>query len=265
MSVTAITLGIGMILIRLFAQMPATEELIVEDLSAGDTVPTSGGGTGEWIVKRVEGDAAAGVIVSGGMYRFQSMVVEASLPVDYPAPTPPAVIELKKYPKVRRAEFTQTGNPDRGRNRAFWPLFKHIKSRDIAMTSPVELDVEGWDAGTGFQIVDPRWTMSFLYRSPDLGPVGDDGSVRVTDAEPITVLSIGVRGAYTMDRLNAAAAELAAWLEQQDEWQIAGDVRALLYNGPYVASRNKWAEVQVPVVKLASEAVAMPERSEAHE
>jgi hypothetical protein len=29
-----------------------------------------------------------------------------------------------------------------------------------------------------------EWTMSFLYRTSDLGPTGTDGKVQITDAAP---------------------------------------------------------------------------------
>ena len=42
--------------------------------------------------------------------------------------------------------------------------------------------------------------MSFLYRSKDLGPVGDaDSNIKVQDRPEITVLSIGISGDYGMD------------------------------------------------------------------
>jgi hypothetical protein len=222
--------------------------------ATGDAVAAS---VGDWIVKRVGGDRDADITVAEGVYRFGRMAIEAPLPEAYPPPTPPKAIDLKRYPEVRRAEIDGTAYPDRGASSAFWPLFQHIKSREIAMTSPVEMDYRDWSAGDSRT---PReWTMSFLYRTADLGPTGKDGSIRVVDAEPITVISIGMRGAYGLASVEAGLAELERWLAGQDEWIEAGDPRALNYNGPYVAARDKWSEVQIPV-RMQSEQVARPSR-----
>ncbi len=58
------------------------------------------------------------------------------------------------------------------------------------MTSPVEMDYRDFDGNQD-------WTMSFLYRTKDLGPVGDGGSsVVVQDRPEITVISVGISGDY---------------------------------------------------------------------
>lgn len=66
--------------------------------------------------------------------------IEAPLPKGYPAPTPSGCIEVKTYPSIRRAEIK--GRDVGGEGNGFWPLFQHIQSRNIAMTSPVEVDYE---------------------------------------------------------------------------------------------------------------------------
>ena len=71
--------------------------------------------------------------------------------------------------------------------------FANIKRKDIAMTSPVEMDYRGlFDPATGAQAKqdDMSWTMSFLYRTADLAPTGKDGSVVVSDRPQLEVLSV---------------------------------------------------------------------------
>lgn len=207
---------------------------------------------------RMVGDAAVKPERLGnGEYRLtdMGMVIEAPLPDGYPAPTPPGMIELKTYPTVRRAEYSAKGSSNFGMNVGFWPLFNHIKERDIAMTSPVEMDYRP----TGERApLDPMkdaegtWTMSFLYRSADLGPTGQDGRVKVVDNPELTVVSIGMRGGYGMGQVNAGLEELQKWFASQDQWEPAGDPRGLNYNGPQVPMRSKWSEVQVPVRRKAA-------------
>lgn len=203
-------------------------------------------------VLRVLGDAAIKPVLENGEYRLSELglLIEAPLPEGYPAPTPPGMIELKTYPSVRRAEYSAKGSSNFGMNVGFWPLFNHIKSREIAMTSPVEMDYKP----TGermplapMQDAEGSWTMSFLYRKADLGPTGADGRVKVVDTPEITVLSIGMRGAYGMGTVNSGMDALSKWLSAQSQWQATGDPRGLNYNGPQVPMKNKWSEVQIVV------------------
>lgn len=197
------------------------------------------------LVTRVGGDREASIEIVNGQYRFGRSLIEAPLPAGYPEPTPPGAIDLKKYPSVRRAEFTRSGNPDGGMNGGFWPLFNHIKSRDIAMTSPVEMDYDGMPvSGEGRP---EKWTMSFLYRTADLGPTGDAGNVIVVDTDAMTVVSIGLVGQYGMRRVREGMEQLESWLAANPAWQVAGSPRAFWYNGPYVGDARKWSEIQVPV------------------
>lgn len=196
-------------------------------------------------IERVGGDMTATIERRGEGFAFQSMAITTPLPEGYPDPTPPGAIDLKRYPGVRRAEVSSVLNPDLGMNVTFFPLFWHIKDREIAMTSPVEMDYAGMERREGAR--PSSWTMSFLYRSPDLGPTGEDGIVEIVDREPLTVVSIGGRGSYSIARVDRSLQALYAWLDEHPEWEQAGEPRALYYNGPEKANRDKWYEVQVPV------------------
>lgn len=198
------------------------------------------------LVQRVGGERTLTIEVVDGEYRWGKARIESPLPVGYPEPTPPGAIDIKHYPTVRRAELSSSDDSGMGMTRAFFPLFNHIKKREIAMTSPVEMDFPG--LYTDFMGDEPAEeggsTMSFLYRSPNLGPVGTDGNIVVRDAPPITVLSIGAKGFFdTANELDT----LRQWLQTQDEWEVAGDPRMFVYNGPFVDPSWRWSEVQVPI------------------
>jgi hypothetical protein len=216
-------------------------------------------------VLRVGGDKDAKIEKRGENYDAGACSITTPLPVGYPEPTPPGAIDVKVYPPVRRAEVSGTTMPDIGMYQGFFPLFNHIKKREIAMTSPVEMDYRQLDgaknadqksAGRPDATPDDQngnanssWTMSFLYRTPELGPTGEDGKVRVRDARPLIVVSLGMKGSYITARVKFGAAKLDAWLDSQDEWEAAGPVRALYYNGPDVAAADLWSEVQIPIRK----------------
>ncbi len=210
---------------------------------------------------------------TGTAYIAGPMRIMSPLPKGYPRPTAAGAMEIKRYPSVRRAELTveasARGGPRWGMNQAFFPLFRHIKERDIAMTAPVEAEVPAMgkqpqDDGKAGDAQDGRtgpMTVSFLYRTDDLGPTGDaEENVRVVDTEPVTVLAMGIRGAMGNDRIEREVDALYQWLETQGAtntgpdgqkadglWEAAGPPRILGYNGPDVRRGDQWWEVQVPV------------------
>jgi hypothetical protein len=229
---------------------PQSEENIAPTGASPVSSPT-------WTVKRVGGDLTIETTGTSGDYRCAATQsrVDTELPEGYPAPTPPKAIELKVYPAARRAEVSGTMNPDMGTNIGFWPLFQHIQKQEIAMTSPVEMDYRDWvdqpDEAPG------AWTMSFLYRTPEMGVTGADGNVRVVDTEPITMLAIGMNGPYRLAVVRTGLNRLREWLAAQNECEAVddGDPRAMFYNDPSVPDQRKWLEVQIPV-RLKREAAS---------
>ncbi len=248
-------------LVATLAFLASTLQLIGDAPTAAPARPEGAPKAGESV--RLVGDATVKPVVTaeGASLRDMGMVVEAPLPAGYPAPTPPGMIELKTYPVVRRAEYSAKGSTNFGMNVGFWPLFNHIKDRDIAMTSPVEMDYRPEGERTPLDPMEDAsgsWTMSFLYRTTDLGPTGEDGRIKVVDLPELTVVSIGMRGGYGMGTVNAGLERLREWFASQDRWEPAGNPRGLNYNGPQVPMRNKWSEVQVPVKRKAAKADAQP-------
>ena len=198
------------------------------------------------LVNRVGGDRDAAIEVVEGVYRFKKAMIESPLPDGYPEPTPFGAIDIKEYPAVRRAELISKDESGAAMMTGFFPLFNHIKKRDIAMTAPVEMDYPG--LYKDFMKDEPSekgsTTMSFLYRSSKQGPVGEDGKIVVRDAAPVKVLSIGAKGAFDPAMEFDA---LRTWLRGQEEWEVAGDPRMFVYNGPFIDMEWRWSEVQVPI------------------
>jgi len=144
-------------------------------------------GADDWTVLPVGGSPIDAVERIGENFRCGDCIVEEALPVGYPRPTAPGAIELKRYPSVRRAEIVMARPGNAGeveRSNGFWPLFRHIQEREIAMTSPVEVDYRGLDSGASTEA--DAWSMSFLSRTPELGPTGRDGAIRVASSDPVT-------------------------------------------------------------------------------
>ena len=164
-------------------------------------------------------------------------IVEAAMPEGFPATTPVGEIQLKKYPAYRMARASIADG------RPFWKLFAHIKLRGIAMTSPVQMDYRP-DAQSELT----QKTMAFLYGNSGIGRVGKDGAVEVLDIPASIVVSIGMRGARTSERVRAASDQLRAWLDDRsDEFEATGGTRVMGYNSPFIPERQRYYEVQLPV------------------
>jgi hypothetical protein len=167
-------------------------------------------------------------------------VAEADLPKGVPGFQVLDELELRAYPAYRmvRADMRSGGMG------AFWPLFQHIESRAIAMTTPVQVDYAADESRAR--------TMAFLYGSPDLGQTGVDGRVEVVDVPAMTVLSLGSRGYERPHRVSELRARLTAWLAGSTEWVAAGPMRTMVYNSPSVGGDRRYFEVQLPVQRRAT-------------
>lgn len=174
--------------------------------------------------------------------------IEAKLPTGFPAPTPVLEIELKTYPAYRLARTAMNGTRGNG---AFWQLFQHIQSNDIAMTAPVEMTYDA-DAPELEGL-----SMAFLYGDMAIGETGSEGRVEVVDIEPLQVLSIGCRGRTSEGSIQAARGELEAWLAANPDYVADGPLRAMGYNSPMVPDKRAYFEVQIPVRRIAETAIAM--------
>lgn len=198
---------------------------------------------------RVGGDLSVAVSRDGDVYRSGLCKIDTPLPVGYPGPTPPGAIDLKYYPSVRRAEYAGKGLTGAGPNSGFWPLFMHIKKRDIEMTAPVEMDYKpAADKPTpesSWQSAD--WKMSFLYREKDLGPTGELGKIQVVDTQPMTYLSVGLIGTTRGPTIAKGLDMLRQFIDANPQYKVVGDPRGLFYNGPDVRADRQWAEIQLPV------------------
>lgn len=170
---------------------------------------------------------------------------ESPLPNDWPRPSLPGLIRIKKYPPVRAAWV----RAENARNRQFMTLFRHIESRQIAMTAPVVME---YDANAVGEIETGTKAMAFLYRRGDQDKAGRFGAVQVENDQPVTVVSIGLKGAYREAKFRKAADELRDWLKAHPQWRATGPPRVLAYNSPFLLWWRKYAEVQVPVRPAAA-------------
>lgn len=162
-------------------------------------------------------------------------IKEAEMPRGFPTYTPVGQIELKNYPACRKASASGKAQ--------FWTLFQHIQSNRVQMTAPVEMDYGDPTAAKSAERV-----MSFLYENPGQGVVGKQGLVEVSDVPATTVVSIGCRGNQTAAAVSDARRKLLNYLaEKKAEYAVAGSMRVMGYNSPFVPRDSNFFEVQIPV------------------
>lgn len=162
---------------------------------------------------------------------------EAELPEGFPTYTPAGVIELKVYPKHRRAVANQ-----------FFTLFGHITSNKIAMTTPVRMEYENGENGKLQQK-----SMAFFYGKPTIGSVGDQGKVQVVEEAGEMVVALGHRGSRDQKVIADSERRLRAWIEAHPEYQANGKLIVMGYNSPMVPAKSQFIEIQLPVKKASTE------------
>ena len=169
----------------------------------------------------------------------------APLPEGFPAPGPIGEVIIKKYPGCRIA-MTKRSPGASGSGALFMPLFRHIESNHIAMSSPVVMTYNKDASGN-----EAMASMAFVYGKPSIGQDGVEGKVTVENQPPMLVASIGVRGQYTAKRFERAEKKVLQWLAvHASQYKAAGGARYLAYNSPFVLPWLKYGEVQIPVTEV---------------
>ena len=164
--------------------------------------------------------------------------VEAPVPAGFPAPTPVGVVEIKKLPVYRMAKVANSGMG--GNN--FFTLFNHIKKNNIEMTAPVEMTMTEKNGKY------TESSMAFLYQETTLGKVGPQGNVAVLDTTECTVVSVGMRGSPSSENIESARRWLLEKIKNAPEaYEIAGELKVMGYNSPFMPEKLRYYEVQLPL------------------
>jgi len=152
--------------------------------------------------------------------------------------TPVGKIEIKVIPEATVLVAESSGNYYGGRNDLFRRLFSYISENNVAMTVPVEARVENAQ-------------MKFYVGTKDkIKALKDQGSVQVVTVPQRTVLSIGIRGAYTESSFIKAKAQLEQWLTDNKEYRQGGEAYAVFWDAPFMPWFLKRSEVHITVDKI---------------
>ncbi len=171
---------------------------------------------------------------------------EAPLPQGWPDPTPVGEVREKTLPAYRVA-YADMNQGDRSRG-AFGRLFRHIKQADIAMTTPVRMDmtIPPGDAEPGQRPTATR--MGFLYREAAWGDLGEfEGNVVVKDEPAIRIVSTGIRGTVTAAQFDQAVQRLEAYVANRKDLEPAGGIMQMGYNSPFIVEAARYTEIALPV------------------
>lgn len=149
--------------------------------------------------------------------------------------TPAGKIEIKTIPESRVLMSEAEGNYYATRNLLFRRLFNYISDNRVTMTTPVEATVD-------------RSMMKFyLGRKDRTKDLPDAAYVRVETIPGRTVLSIGIRGAYSEANFDKARAQLERWLNENREHVPAGEPYGVFWDAPFIPWFLKRSEVHIPV------------------
>lgn len=188
-----------------------------------------------------------GVIALPFAFFAVKKAMSAPLPVGFPSPTTHGTIEVKQYPAYRSGTYTYEGDFNAATSSAFNPLFRHISSNNISMTSPVEARYP--IATIDQPIQTGKAKVSFLYNNSQVNPQQVSQDIQVEDHAPMLVVSLGVQGAYGYESYQENVAKLKQWLLNHPEYEIAGEPREFLYDSPFTPTPLKRREVQIPIRK----------------
>lgn len=144
-------------------------------------------------------------------------------------------VEIKTLPERISLETKPKANYFARDDAHFMKLFRYIGDNDLAMTTPVEAEI---DPGTMRFFVGDKASGRALSNSED---------VRVAAIPSSEVLSVGITGAYSERNFRRGVQVLDEWLEAHPETSVSGKPYAVYWDGPFVPDRFKKSEVHYKI------------------
>lgn len=152
----------------------------------------------------------------------------------FPA-TEPGRVELKTLPAGTLLKAAGKGDYFGQDGSLFLRLFRFISDRDLAMTTPVEAQVD--EAAMFFWVAE---------KDREKARGAKDGVESVTRPAR-EVVSAGAKGSYSRENYLKTKAVLLAWLAGRGDLEPAGEPYAVFWNGPFTPWFAKRYEVHQPV------------------
>ncbi|OUV89754.1 MAG: hypothetical protein CBD09_03525 [Puniceicoccaceae bacterium TMED149] len=144
-------------------------------------------------------------------------------------------IEVKLLPAATLAACSGKSGYFERSDSLFGPLFRYIQSNDIAMTTPVEAELQPG--------------VMYFYIGSDAADrdLPETDEVKVHHLPERLVLSIGLLGGYSEENFAKGEARLREWIKSQTNYEVIGAARAIYWNGPFTLPILKRSEVHIPV------------------
>jgi effector-binding domain-containing protein len=151
--------------------------------------------------------------------------------------SPVGRVEIKTIPESRVLMSEMKGNYFNTKNSLFRFLFNYIQDNQVAMTVPVEAEIDSSK-------------MKFYLGTKDkVKDLPDQRNVRVVTVPGRTVASIGIRGAYTKNNFDKALKKLEGWLKENTQYVPVGEAYGVFWDAPIMPWFLKRSEVHIPVRK----------------
>jgi hypothetical protein len=149
--------------------------------------------------------------------------------------TPVGEIEILELPARIALEASSDDHYFAENNGLFRKLFGYISKHDLAMTTPVEADIN------------PGKMRFFVGEQDAEKPRPSTSAVTVRELEPMTVLAIGIRGSYSEENFTENKTVLLNWLKEHPDYKQAGSPYAVYWDGPFIPWFLKRSEIHLPI------------------
>ena len=149
--------------------------------------------------------------------------------------TPVGEIKVLELPARIALEAKSEDNYFSENNGLFRKLFGYISKHDLAMTTPVEADIN------------PGRMRFFVGEKDADKPRPDTSAVTIRNLEAMTVVAIGIRGSYSEENFKENKSALLSWLRENPDYEQAGPAYGVYWDGPFIPWFLKRSEIHLPI------------------
>ncbi len=149
--------------------------------------------------------------------------------------TPVGKIKVLELPARIALEAKSEDNYFSENNGLFRKLFGYISKHDLAMTTPVEADIN------------PGRMRFFVGEKDADKPRPDTSAVTVRNLDAMTVVAIGIRGSYSEENYTVNKNALLKWLKENPSYVQTGPAYGVYWDGPFIPWFLKRSEIHLPI------------------
>jgi peptide methionine sulfoxide reductase msrA/msrB len=153
--------------------------------------------------------------------------------------TVPGAFEVKELPAALSLKAVSAQSYFGTENGLFLRLFRFIRDNEVAMTVPVEVELE------------PGVMRFYVGAEDSRRPLKSTASVALEPRAKRTVAALGVRGAYSPEKCREAIANLRQWVRRNSDIEAVGEPYMVYWSSPFVPGFLKTSEAHVPVRRQA--------------